>query len=162
MRECVRRFIEKAVERFSPSAPVLEIGAFQVPGQEHMADLRDLFPEPYVGLDMRHGTGVDVVADGTKLPFPDRSFQTVICAETLEHVEYPRLLADEVHRVLSIEGLVIVTTCMNFRIHDHPSDYWRFTPEGLKSVFNRFKPLMVGIRGYERNPEMVALVARRV
>ena len=47
---------------FDLPAPVLEIGSYQVEGQEHIADLRSLFPgKEYVGTDFRAGPGVDRV-----------------------------------------------------------------------------------------------------
>jgi len=37
--------------------------------------------------------------DGYKLPFPDRSFDTAVCAHVIEHVEHERLFLREVARV---------------------------------------------------------------
>ena len=49
-------------ETFALSGPVLEIGSYQVAGQEALADLRGLFPDrEYTGVDLRPGPGVDVL-----------------------------------------------------------------------------------------------------
>ena len=46
------------VESFDLPEPIVEIGAYQVEGQRHIADLRGLFPgKEYLGLDMRPGPG---------------------------------------------------------------------------------------------------------
>ncbi len=88
-------------ETFDLPEPILEIGSYQVPGQERIANLRTLFPgKEYIGIDARPGPGVDVVADVEELPFSDASIGTVIAMSTFEHV--PRFWRgfDEVHRVL--------------------------------------------------------------
>ena len=64
-------------ETFALPGPVLEIGSYQVAGQEEIADLRGFFAnKSYEGVDVRPGPGVDQVADvieamdaDTKVPF---------------------------------------------------------------------------------------------
>src|SRR3546814_15029687 len=51
----------------------------------------------------------DVAADGALLPFPDQSFEAVICSEVLEHVPDPRLVLDEIARVLKPGGCLLLT-----------------------------------------------------
>ncbi|HEY8491941.1 MAG TPA: class I SAM-dependent methyltransferase [Dehalococcoidia bacterium] len=72
------------------------------------------FQELYVGKYMvvfAHGRRYHpdavmsmVVADGAELPFPDASFDHVVCAETLEHVPDPGAVVDEIVRVLKPGG----------------------------------------------------------
>ena len=65
-------------ETFDLPEPILEIGSYQVAGQEEIANLRSLFPgKEYIGIDARPGPGVDVVADVEELPFSDASIGTV-------------------------------------------------------------------------------------
>lgn len=47
-------------------------------------------------------------ADGHKIPFPDRSFDLIICTEVLEHVVNPKLVLNEIKRVLTPCGAVII------------------------------------------------------
>ena len=49
------------------------------------------------------------LADGGRLPFPDASFDTVICMEVLEHVPDMRMLIHEVHRVLRPGGHWVIS-----------------------------------------------------
>ena len=57
------------VETFELPEPILEIGSYQVAGQEPIANLRTLFPDKkYLGVDMRPGPGVDCVANVEQLP----------------------------------------------------------------------------------------------
>ncbi len=61
------------------------------------------------------------VADGTCLPFRDRSFDIVLLIDILEHTDHPEGIVAEVRRVLIPGGLVIATVPWAY----HP--YVRFT-----------------------------------
>lgn len=114
---------------------VLDVGAFDVNG-----NLRGLFPigerfPSYIGVDMREGPNVDHVAKADAMPFTDGQFGFVISAEMLEHDDRFWLSLREFFRVLKPGGHLIVTTRgIGYPRHDHPSDYWRFTDEGLRAA----------------------------
>lgn len=59
------------------------------------------------------------VEDGTALSFSDASFDTVVCLETIEHVDDPERLLSELARVLRPGG-ALVLTCPS---HDFPITY---------------------------------------
>jgi len=121
-----------AAEAFDLAGPILEIGSYQVAGQEAIADLRGLFPgQPYIGVDMRQGPGVDCVASVDELPYPDASIGAVVAMSTFEHVACFWRGFEEVRRVLRRDGVLLVSCPFYFHIHSYPSDYWRFTPEAL-------------------------------
>lgn len=123
---------------------VVEVGSRQAINQEDIANLRDLFnSSKYVGVDMEEGPGVDLVQKGESLPFSDSSLEVVLCLETFEHCDKPWEVAKEIERVVSKKGIVIVSSQQNFPIHMHPSDYFRFTPFGLKSLFPKLVSKMV-------------------
>ena len=54
---------------------------------------------------------------------------------------------DEMWRVLGPNGVAIISSVFDFPIHDYPNDYWRFTPEGFKSLLKRFNHSFVGSYG---------------
>jgi SAM-dependent methyltransferase len=72
---------------------------------------------------------------------------TVIALDTLEHVERPWEAMAEIQRVLKPGGIAILTSVMRFPIHGYPNDYWRFTPEGLRSLFKVFDHSFIGSCG---------------
>ncbi len=65
------------------------------------AILRRYFDEGYyTGIDITTAADLRMNIDsGAKLPFGDREFDVTICIETLEHLESPNLIANELFRV---------------------------------------------------------------
>ena len=156
MRESIRQFAEIIARTLPIEQPVYEFGALQLPGLEGVADLRPFFPgKEYVGCDMREGTGVDKVLNLHHIDQPDSSVGTVITLDTLEHVEFPHMALQEIHRILKPDGIVVITSVLDFRIHATPYDYWRFTPDGFRSLLAPFASSFVGYAGIDRFPHTV-------
>ncbi len=138
MQKSVHHFMRICASLLPIDEPIYEFGALRVQGMPE-EDLRPLFPgKTYIGTDMRQGPGVDQVLDLHDIDLPDASVASVICLDTLEHVEYPRRALAEIHRVLRSDGIAIISSVFEFPIHNHPSDFWRFTPEGFRSLLKAF------------------------
>jgi SAM-dependent methyltransferase len=73
-------------------------------------------------------------ADIHNLEFEDEQFDWVITDQVLEHVSDPKRAISETFRVLKKGGIAIHTTCFLNPIHRYPSDYYRFSCEGLRSL----------------------------
>jgi len=156
MRVTIKDFAALAAKTLPVKEPVYEFGALQVPGQEGRANLRALFPgKRYVGADMQVGPGVDEILNLHEIALPAASAGTVICLDTFEHVEYPHRAMEEIHRILKPDGLALVSSVMQFPIHDYPHDYWRFTPEAFRSLLKPFADCFVGSVGKENFPHTV-------
>ncbi|MBI5440903.1 MAG: class I SAM-dependent methyltransferase, partial [Deltaproteobacteria bacterium] len=89
------------------------------------------------------------------IDLPSQSAGTVLCLDTLEHVEYPRRALEEIHRILRPDGIAVVSSVMDCRIHDYPYDYWRFTPEAFRSILKPFASSWVGFAGAQDFPHTV-------
>jgi SAM-dependent methyltransferase len=74
-----------------------------------------------------------VQGDGHRLPFDDGSFDAVLCFETLEHVESPPVLLDELARVCRRGGAVFVSIPWVPRTFVHGRD--PSLPRGHQHVF---------------------------
>lgn len=62
------------------------------------------FNSQIITSDVRSCIGVDHIFSGTKIPYPDNSFDYVIMKDSLHHIsEYSRCL-EEIHRVLKTNG----------------------------------------------------------
>ena len=156
MRATIKDFVSIVALTLPIKAPIYEFGALQVPWQEGFADLRPLFPgKEYIGADMREGPGVDKILDLHHIDLPAECVGTVLCLETLEHVEYPHRALEEIHRVLEPDGIAVISSLMDFPIHDHPHDYWRFTPEAFRSLLKPFADSFIGYVGWEGFPHTV-------
>lgn len=156
MRPNVWYFLRSISEIFETYEPILEIGALQIPEQESISSLRVFFQgKRYIGCDIHSGIGVDMIADAHKLSFSDETIGTSISLETLEHVENPIRVMEEIYRVLNKNGLVIISSSMNISIHNYPSDFWRFTPEGFLLLLKNFSVKIIGSQGNLLNPHTV-------
>lgn len=131
-------YVERHREIFA--GPFLEIGSKNYGSTQ---DLRAILgrPDDYVGLDMAAGDGVDVVLDLTR-PFGEidevlgrRRFGTIFCLSVLEHCAQPFAMAETITRLLADGGTLCVSVPFAWQFHGYPSDYWRFTHEGVKLLF---------------------------
>ena len=157
MRGNIREFVRVVAETLTIPQPVVEIGAFQVADQPYPADLRPLFVDTdYTGCDIRPGPGVDRVEDVHRLTFASDTLGTVLVLETLEHIKNPLQAMAEVFRVLRPGGLAVISSCMDFPVHEHPADYWRFPPQGFDLLLERFVPRRVYVQGAPVFPHSLA------
>lgn len=121
----------------------LEIGSRDINGK-----VRELFSS-YVGLDAVPGPNVDVVSFSWRMPFPDASFDNVVCLEMLEHDARPQETIREIMRVLRPGGtLALSVPSISFLKHtadghrlkpgEPGDDYWRFTMDGVRKLFEPY------------------------
>jgi len=156
MKPNINKLVSIVSQNIIQLEPIIEIGSYQVGGQEHYADMRPFFPgKKYIGCDMRKGKGVDRIENVEKLTFENNSAGTLLILETLEHVWNCHQAVSEVVRVLKPGGLMVASTVFAHPIHDHPYDFWRFTPEALNQLFRELHPRLIGWEGKTGNPHTV-------
>ena len=70
--------------------------------------------------------------DALRFPFPDETFDKVICAEVIEHVQDEHLAMTELARILKIRGKIAVTvpTLITEHLYDKLSPQYFRTPGG--------------------------------
>ena len=123
----------------SLSGPFLEIGSRDYGNTQ---DLRSFFPgETYVGVDMSEGDGVDKVLDLTRTfdaideALDKQRFGTIFSFSVMEHCDQPFLMAENMTKLLKPGGKIVLSVPFAWKFHGFPSDYWRFTQEGVKKLF---------------------------
>jgi hypothetical protein len=152
--------VSDIVDRLTLAEPIVEFGSMQVePGQP--SDLRPLFAgREFLGTDLRAGPGVDRIEDLRGLSFGDGEVGTALCLDTLEHCADPIAAGRELRRVVSRNGgTLVISSVMLMPIHGYPSDYWRFTPEGLRLILDGFDQVDVAGMGDPTIPFWVFGVA---
>jgi 2-polyprenyl-3-methyl-5-hydroxy-6-metoxy-1,4-benzoquinol methylase len=64
-------------------------------------------------------------------------YQTVICCETLEHIDDIQAAVTNAAAVMAPGGLWISTIPFIFGEHNYPSDYWRVTRSGMEYLLRK-------------------------
>jgi SAM-dependent methyltransferase len=133
-----RRELFAAVSRLAPEIDgrVLDIGCGTRP-YESLVTARQ-----YVGLEVdtpenRRIGKADCFYDGRRLPFPDGSFDSVICNQVLEHIFSPDAFVTEIARVLRTRGRLLLTVPFVWDEHEQPQDFGRYSSFGLAALLTR-------------------------
>jgi SAM-dependent methyltransferase len=131
------RWHQTVVARQPQSA--LEVGTLQaVKGvSTHQRAFFPMVPmENYIRFDIEKDDDVDVVGDIHALP-PEWTgkFDLFIANAVWEHLDRPWIAAKEVARVLSPNGIFTVGTHQTFPLHGYPHDFFRFSKEALRLLF---------------------------
>jgi SAM-dependent methyltransferase len=142
-RRWMRKFYPPEPVYVNPQAPPLPVAR---PGVCIWIGGAGLDLPGFVNLDVAPVTGVDIVANASRLPFPASSCDLIACLALLEHVEDPETVIAEMHRVLKAGGEVQVVVPFCHPYHAYPADYSRFSGERLKTLFSEFRSVEVGIR----------------
>jgi hypothetical protein len=96
------------------------------------------------------GIDVDIIGDvyGLSKKAGMESFDVIISCATFESYKYPHLAAHEILKTLTINGVLFVQTHQSY-ILKNPPDYFRFTKEGLISLFGTQNGFLVVDANYE-------------
>ena len=122
------------LEGLPPDADILDVGA----GGRRIAPIVKTF-------DAFAGPEVDIVGDIHAMPIGDASYDCVFCTGTLEHVADPWRAIGEIYRVTRPGGIVHIDVPFIQGYHADPTDYWRFTIDGLRHLCGAFEELESGV-----------------
>lgn len=113
------------------SGKTLDFGAGRAKYKKIIAKKAD----KYIAFDMFPGANIDVVGDILNSPFKENEFDTIVTNQVLEHIEKPWLMVKEIKRILKAGGICIATAPFINPYHPDPEDFFRYTKEGLRSLF---------------------------
>lgn len=86
----------------------------------------------YIGCDIL-GSGASIEFEPDKrVPVADGVASCVVSFQVLEHVADANFYLSECHRMLSKDGLLILSTHGVWPYHPHPTDYRRWMRQGLE------------------------------
>lgn len=130
MHDSVRTWTARQVEGHGPYGRVIALGSLDVNG-----DVRDIvLHDRWTGVDIVPGPGVDLVCDAHDVPLADHSADLVLCLEMLEHDSDPNATFATIARLLTIDGVALLTTRSEGFPYHHPPDYWRFTFDDIGAL----------------------------
>ena len=139
-RKVIKKAIITSAKRKDIQSPIFEIGAGGTYNKEIYLKFCPDHKYYISNIEISNiENSLDLICDGRRLPLRNNSVGTIVCSEVLEHIAETELIVAEIHRVLMDGGGIgVITTPFNFPIHEFPSDYYRFTPDGLRHIFRRF------------------------
>ena len=137
----------QAVEDVAQQGPVLDFGT-DFKFRKELAPFRKLLTDSgyyAVGFHFRRQGELrpDIDADFQHLPLRTGSVGGAVAIEVFEHLPEPWRAADELHRVLKSGASAMVTVPFITGYHGLTStggygDYFRYTEDGLRSIFAKF------------------------
>jgi SAM-dependent methyltransferase len=134
-----RKALFNSVRALAPSlkGKLLDVGCGSKP-------YRNLFTvDEYIGMEIESTqyketkTDIDVFYDGNTFPFPDSTFDSILCNQVLEHVFNPEHFLNEIQRVLKPGGQILLTVPFVWDEHEQPWDYARYSSFALKHLFEQ-------------------------
>jgi SAM-dependent methyltransferase len=94
-----------------------------------------------------HDSKPDVVADINRpLPFADASVDHVVSFEVIEHLAEPGIMLAESSRILRARGTLTLSAPFQWRVHEEPWDYQRFTRYGLEHQLRKAGFVEISVR----------------
>lgn len=128
---------------------VIDLGGGKNPSYNRFWDIK---PEKFIRVDINEKAELDIIADLNKpLPFSNNFADTIFLFNVIYILENPGKILWEINRILKSGGKLFMTSPFIFNEAKEPSDYWRFTSEGLEKLlkesgFKKFLIIPVGER----------------
>jgi SAM-dependent methyltransferase len=135
VRSSLARWLEEQAAELAGGEPVriLDVGCGVKPYYPFFAGVAS----EYVGVDVVENPAAELLGPVEALPVEDASFDVVLCTQVLEHADDPAQAVRELRRVTRPGGRVLASTHGVQVYHPSPADYWRWTHEGLRRLFDQ-------------------------
>jgi SAM-dependent methyltransferase len=143
----IQAFVDSAIDAFELAGPLYQFGFCPNGDSGPRARLRKSLPEgAYVGF------GWEDEAKIARLPIPDGAARTVLCVDALGYVIEPRRAVDEMVRILSPGGALLICASGAAAAAGREPAYWRLTPRGLERLLSGIEARLVAWQGDESFP----------
>ena len=129
------------------SGPILELGSGAGFLEEYIPGI--------LRTEVFHLTGMDVIVDGTRMPFKNKSLQAIVMTDVFHHISCPEEFLNEAKRTLKNKGKVVMiepwvsswSSKIYPRFHHEPFQPdvvgWNFASRGPLSGSNQALPWIV-------------------
>jgi SAM-dependent methyltransferase len=117
---------EQAGAHIQPGTLMVDLGCGEMP----YADMMKQMKIDYRGADIGDGGSLKIDEYG-RVPLPDGIAGAVLSVQVLEHVRDLDSYCAEIRRLLSDNGVLLLSTHGTWLYHPHPEDHRRWTRTGL-------------------------------
>lgn len=151
----VRTLLERAIKDNTPifKGVLLDLACGSMPYKQYILDNNQNIIK-YIGMDVNYVPEyqqfkVDIEWNGTTIPLPDDSVDTIISTEFFEHIHNIKEVLLESRRVLKKGGTLFFTVPFIWPLHVTPHDQYRYTPYSLTRIFEEagFSSIHIGNLG---------------
>jgi 2-polyprenyl-3-methyl-5-hydroxy-6-metoxy-1,4-benzoquinol methylase len=117
---------------------------------------------------MRPAKTVDIIHNMNE-PLCMNPVDVVLCFSMLEHCDKPWLVARNMERILRKDGLLLLSVPFQWRVHAYPNDYFRYTFNGIKTLFTEINwlekatdPPNVDLTVHNNGPILLLVSGRKI
>jgi len=116
---------------------ILEIGSKEVVGKSILKE--KINNAKYLGLDINDGENVDLQVDAHEMSkyIENNSIDCIYSSSVFEHLYAPWLVAEEISKILKLNGYVCIETVFCYQTHERPFNFFNCSDLGLKILFNK-------------------------
>lgn len=122
---------------------VLDIGSGSTPYEKCVNDRQIR----YFSLEYPHSSkiinkncknnGPSMHGDARNLGTKSCSVDTILLTQVLEHIDEPDVVLIECHRILKVNGFLIISVPFIYQLHLQPFDFFRFSEFGIRHLLNK-------------------------
>ena len=140
-RDCLDKLLEDNKEYFR--GKILDLGG-KKEGKRGNFDISKYSSEvTYLNTD--NSTCPDINSSAENIPIEDNTFDCVVATELLEYISDPKVVMEEVYRVMKVDGHAFISVPLLHPIHgDYNHDKLRFTESYLQALSNE-----IGFKEYK-------------
>lgn len=130
---------DKFISKYSKyyNGRLVDLGCGEAPYKDYFLQ----YVDSYTGVDWTktlHNSKADIVSNlNEKIDLQDKFADTIISLSVMEHLCEPQVFLNESFRILKNDGVMILQVPWQWWIHEAPYDYFRYTPYGLKYLFEK-------------------------
>jgi SAM-dependent methyltransferase len=126
LRPLARLLKEQVSAHVRPGTLMVDLGCGEMP----YADMMRQMKIDYRGADIGNGGCLEIDEKG-RVPLPDGAAGAILSIQVLEHVRNLDTYCAEIRRLLSDDGVLLLSTHGTWLYHPHPEDHRRWTHTGL-------------------------------
>ena len=128
---------DKFLQKYSKSIKghLVDLGCGEAPYKKYFLQ----FADKYTGVDWSntlHNSKIDVHSNlNVEIDLKDEVADSIVSISVLEHLLEPQVFLNESFRILKKDGRMLLQVPWQWRLHEIPHDYFRYTPYALKNMF---------------------------